>query len=99
MLTQPPMLRYRHIAHIANQQLQLSFPAKSRSPGKEYNPRPGFPENTMMGPASFAPIDAPHQGNYATIDNYLEMELRYMDAGKRGPKAPMLGHQGHRVNQ
>jgi hypothetical protein len=53
----------------------------------------------MTGPASFAPIDAPHQGNYATIDNYLEMELRYMDAGKRGPKAPMLGHQGHRVNQ
>jgi hypothetical protein len=29
-----------------------------------------------------------HQGNYATIPNYLERELRYMDAGERGPKAP-----------
>jgi hypothetical protein len=31
------------------------------------------------------------RGNYATIPNYLEMELRYMDAGERGPKAPTLG--------
>ncbi len=30
------------------------------------------------------------RGNYATIPNYLEMELRYMDAGERGPKAPTL---------
>ncbi len=35
-----------------------------------------------------------HQGNYATIPNYLERELRYMDAGERGPKAPTLGHKG-----
>jgi hypothetical protein len=35
--------------------------------------------------------------NYATILNYLERELRYMDAGERGPKAPTLGHQGRRV--
>jgi hypothetical protein len=31
-------------------------------------------------------IAALHQGNYATIANYLERELRYMDAGERGPK-------------
>ena len=28
------------------------------------------------------PIAASHQENYATIPNYLEMELRYMDAGE-----------------
>jgi hypothetical protein len=39
-------------------------------------------------------IAALHQGIYATISNYLEWELRYMDAGERGPKAPKLGHQG-----
>ena len=38
-----------------------------------------------------------HQGNYATILNYPVMELRYMDAGERGPKAPKLGHKGRRV--
>jgi hypothetical protein len=27
-------------------------------------------------------IVALHQGNYATIANYLERELRYMDAGE-----------------
>jgi hypothetical protein len=27
-------------------------------------------------------IAALHQGNYATISNYLERELRYMDAGE-----------------
>jgi hypothetical protein len=27
-------------------------------------------------------IAALHQGNYATIYNYLERELRYMDAGE-----------------
>jgi hypothetical protein len=27
-------------------------------------------------------IAALHQGNYATIHNYLERELRYMDAGE-----------------
>jgi hypothetical protein len=35
-----------------------------------------------------------HQENYATIPNYLPNELRYMDAGERGSKAPKLGHQG-----
>ena len=32
-------------------------------------------------------IAAVHQENYATIPNYLERELRYMDAGEQGPKA------------
>src|ERR1700686_5441979 len=36
-------------------------------------------------------IAATHQGNYATIANYLERELRYMNAGERGPSAPQLG--------
>jgi len=31
-----------------------------------------------------------HQGIYATIANYLERELRYMDAGEEASKAPML---------
>jgi hypothetical protein len=37
-----------------------------------------------MGDAFFilSLIAASHQGNYATIDNYLERELRYMDAGE-----------------
>jgi hypothetical protein len=39
-------------------------------------------------------IVAVRQGYYATIHNYLETELRYMDAGERGSKAPTLGHQG-----
>ena len=39
-----------------------------------------------------------HQGNYATIANYLELELRYMDAGERGPKsAKSWATRGHRV--
>jgi hypothetical protein len=37
------------------------------------------------GPVTIAAL---HQVNYATITNYLETELRYMDAGERGPKAP-----------
>ena len=36
-----------------------------------------------------------HQGNYATIANYLERELRYMDAGERGSKRQeKLSRQG-----
>src|SRR5438309_1925904 len=30
-------------------------------------------------------LGALHRGTYATIPNYLERELRYMDAGERGP--------------
>jgi hypothetical protein len=32
-------------------------------------------------------IAALHQGNYATIPNYLERELRYMDAGEEAQSA------------
>jgi hypothetical protein len=38
-----------------------------------------------------------HQGNYATIPNYLERELRYMDAGERGPKRQRWATRGYRV--
>jgi len=40
------------------------------------------------------PIAAMHQGNYATFANYLEKELRYMDAGERGSKAPKAEPRG-----
>ena len=35
----------------------------------------------------FVTIAALHQGNYATIPNYLERELRYMDAGEEAQSA------------
>jgi hypothetical protein len=34
---------------------------------------------SALGLSAFAAL---HQGNYATIANYLERELRYMDAGE-----------------
>lgn len=34
-----------------------------------------------------------HQGNYATIPNYLERYLRYMDAGDEAQER-QLGHRG-----
>jgi hypothetical protein len=39
-------------------------------------------------------LAALHQENWATIDNYLEMELRYMDAGERRPKSAKAGPEG-----
>jgi hypothetical protein len=39
-------------------------------------------------------IAALHQGNYATIPNYLERELRYMDAGELRPENAKAGPQG-----
>jgi hypothetical protein len=39
-----------------------------------------------------------HQGNYATIANYLGIELRYMDAGEsrlKSAKAGPLGTPGY----
>jgi len=38
-------------------------------------------------------IAALHQGNYATIPNYLETYLRYMDAGDEAQER-QLGHRG-----
>jgi hypothetical protein len=84
------MPRYRHIVCIANRQLWNRF---LREP----------PINTGDKAGTLIPSDAPiylltiaatHQGNYATIANYSEPELRYMDAGEQGPQAPKLGHQG-----
>jgi hypothetical protein len=48
---------------------------------------PGLPEFRLAvhpGSPEFLPvaIAALHQGNYATIANYSERELRYMDAGE-----------------
>jgi hypothetical protein len=47
-------------------------------------------------PGKFHPvaIAALHQVNYATIYNYLVMELRYMDAGERGSQALKLSQLG-----
>jgi hypothetical protein len=52
---------------------------------KHANSGKGFP------PAAIAAL---HQVNYATIYNYLVMELRYMDAGERGSQALELSHLG-----
>lgn len=43
-----------------------------------------FSFGTQQARDGFDPpaIAALHQGNYATIPNYLERELRYMDAGE-----------------
>jgi hypothetical protein len=65
----PP--QYRHIVHIANGQLRGTSSRKGLgSAGR------------VKLVAFFLTIAAMHQGNYATIANYLERELRYMDAGE-----------------
>ncbi|MEH2568480.1 hypothetical protein [Bradyrhizobium sp. AZCC 2289] len=82
----PPTPRYRHIVCIANLQLRSRFPKigpRLEDSGQHFaarrsaRPRPYFYR---------LPIDMPyvalHQENYATIANYLERELRYMDAGE-----------------
>jgi hypothetical protein len=49
------------------------------------NPAPGFAYGKPQNPTkvfTFVAITAPHQANYATISNYLAMELRYMEAGE-----------------
>jgi hypothetical protein len=69
------------------------------SPGEEYSPNPVSMWNAKREwqPLPCRDCCGASGGNYATIPNYLEMELRYMDAGKRGPKAPTLGRRGRRV--
>jgi hypothetical protein len=63
---------------IANGQLWTQFLSKSLSTGVKGSGMafrtPVLYELTM--------IAALHRGNYATISNYLERELRYMDAGE-----------------
>jgi hypothetical protein len=74
----------------------LQFPPNPAALLKEYHPDLNCLGTLFRLAEMFAPlmIAAMHQGNYATIPNYLERELRYMDAGERGPKAPKLGHKG-----
>jgi hypothetical protein len=93
------MPRYRHIVGIANRQLQPRYGVPNRGVfrprmntrladgtsnrsaisrlKKHANSGKGFP------PAAIAAL---HQVNYATIYNYLVMELRYMDAGEEAQK-------------
>jgi hypothetical protein len=83
MLVNHPAPRYRHIARPANRHLRAGFPYKHGDACRRSRLRVGYtPENVKISyPADLA-IVASHQGNYATIANYLERELRYMDAGE-----------------
>ena len=83
--SQPPLPRYRHIACTANRQL-WDNPSENRSATR---PRHGFRPSILVGQAAdptkvlSPPANAAlHQGIYATIPNYLERDLRYMDAGE-----------------
>jgi hypothetical protein len=62
-------------------------PAENRRPQpKIYDPSPNFrPTVLLVGiypPTCACRIAAARQGNYATFVNYLESQLRYMDAGE-----------------
>jgi hypothetical protein len=84
--------------HIANTASTGEVPAQSRCPqAKTFDPGSHFRPGHARGRHLPSSIAAAHQGIYATILNYPERELRYMDAGERGPKAPTLGHLGRRV--
>jgi hypothetical protein len=63
------MPRYRHILRTANGQLRGHFP-QSKAARK------------LIRIQDVVSIAALHQENCATIHNYLEVELRYMDAGE-----------------
>jgi hypothetical protein len=83
----PPTPRYRHIVCIANRQLRSRFPKNLPSAGGFRSTLCGSPGRPARRPYFYRlPIDmqyvALHQENYATIANYLERELRYMDAGE-----------------
>lgn len=81
----PRTPRYRHIVRIANRQLQLLFPGKPDAADDLLARRLSNPGANSPGPTkvlSLLMIAALHQGNYATIPNYLEGELRYMEAGE-----------------
>src|SRR5674476_251617 len=80
----------RHIVRIANRQSPGAVPQRIKFPGfmpsaagappaaaaaaTRALPRLGLCEETL----AFLTIAASHQGNYATIANYLETELRYI---------------------
>jgi hypothetical protein len=68
---------------IANGQLWTQFLSKtlsSRAKGSRHAIRAR--ESLIPRDDRHLTIAALHQGNYATILNYLETELRYMDAGE-----------------
>jgi hypothetical protein len=81
------MPRYRHIKRLANRQLRGWFPQKvrrfepSRATQGLIPTQPVIPAARKRSPPMIAAL---HQGNYATIPNYLYRELRYMDAGELG---------------
>jgi hypothetical protein len=87
------MPRYRHNVRSANRQLAKAF---LKIGGSTWRRKlAGLKTAKPCRNFTFAgPVAAPHQGNCATIPNYLERELRYMDAGERGSKAPKLGPRG-----
>jgi hypothetical protein len=58
--------------------LPLQFPQKTDAPVAGYDPDLNFRPVRIR--VSTVTIAASHQANYATIHNYLETELRYMDA-------------------
>jgi len=73
---------------IANQQLHAEFPETPFSapeipacPGTAgLIIQPAFrPAAVFLPPTNYCLLAALHQGNYATIPNYLLRELRYMD--------------------
>jgi hypothetical protein len=77
------MPRYRHIVCIANRQLGARFPKKSALDWNIPVSTLGFPRRPRIFTIyQLMAYVALHQENYATIPNYLERELRYMDAGE-----------------
>jgi hypothetical protein len=67
---------------IANGQLWMRLISKGLSSGRESGPRDAQRSGIRPTEDDRLTIAALHQGNYATISNYLERELRYMDAGE-----------------
>ena len=86
------MPRYRHNVHSANRQLAKAF---LKSVNRKWCRKfAGLPTTQPCRNFTFAGLVAAlHQENYATIPNYSERELRYMDAGERAQKR-WLGHRG-----
>jgi hypothetical protein len=69
---------------IANRQLRSRFPKylpRLEDSGQHFADRPAARPYFYRLPNDM-PYVALHQENYATIANYLERELRYMDAGE-----------------
>jgi hypothetical protein len=78
------MPRYRHIVCIANRQFWTEFLKIRYLALRVFAPTAGRRTDApvFLPSANCCHFAALHQGNYATIPNYLERELRYMDAGE-----------------